>query len=198
VTDKQPSLKPRSRKMYILWAIALALLLALGASCWLVVVPVWRASSALNRISLTRVEMTAATLAPGGLYNVEMDKGPLTGPRAMSSDKAIELLFKTRGKAIVCLRAYLTMPRRFSPRRIEALYVLGHCRAPAVPLLERSLADKNAEVRCAAAWALGNIGPDARHAVPGLRGLLEDEDWYVREAAAEALKKIKAAESATK
>jgi hypothetical protein len=30
----------RSRKIYILWAIALTLLLSLGAFCWLVVVPV--------------------------------------------------------------------------------------------------------------------------------------------------------------
>jgi hypothetical protein len=48
VTPNQPQAKPRSRKIYILWAIALTLLLTLGAFCWLVVVPVWRVRSVLG------------------------------------------------------------------------------------------------------------------------------------------------------
>jgi hypothetical protein len=49
---EEPALvsKSRSHKMHILWAIALVLLLSLGAFCWLVVVPVWRVRSALTRL----------------------------------------------------------------------------------------------------------------------------------------------------
>jgi hypothetical protein len=37
----------RSRKIYVLWTIALTLLLSLGAFCWLVVVPVWQVRDVL-------------------------------------------------------------------------------------------------------------------------------------------------------
>jgi len=46
--------KPRSRKLYVLWAIALTLLLALGLFSWLVVVPVMGVRSALEEASQRR------------------------------------------------------------------------------------------------------------------------------------------------
>ena len=45
-------------------------------------------------------------------------------------------------------------------------------------------------VRSSAAGALGKIGPLAKEAVPALKKALEDDDAGVREAAAEALRKI--------
>ena len=47
-----------------------------------------------------------------------------------------------------------------------------------------------ADVRSAAAEALGKIGPAAKDAVPALTELLRDEDAYARSAAAEVLVKI--------
>ena len=41
-----------------------------------------------------------------------------------------------------------------------------------------------------AAWALEQIGPDAKSAVPALLKLLDDEDELVRARAESALKKI--------
>jgi len=42
VTEHPPEAKkPGSKRIYILWGVALALLLAAGLFCWLVVVPVW-------------------------------------------------------------------------------------------------------------------------------------------------------------
>jgi len=38
--DDQPQPNPRSRKIYVLWGIAISTLVALGLVCWLVVVPV--------------------------------------------------------------------------------------------------------------------------------------------------------------
>ena len=58
-----------------------------------------------------------------------------------------------------------------------------------VPEFINALMDKDSGVRKAAAYALGNIG-DQRAVEPLIR-TLRDEYWYVREAAAEALEKIK-------
>ena len=58
------------------------------------------------------------------------------------------------------------------------------------PLVE-ALADDDGGVRCAAAEALGNMGPAAREAVPVLEKLLRDKDPGIRQAAAEALKRIR-------
>jgi vesicle coat complex subunit len=53
-------------------------------------------------------------------------------------------------------------------------------------------------IRGAAATALGRLGPKAKAAVPDLERLLEDKVPTVRQAAAEALKKIKAAQEKAK
>jgi len=52
------------------------------------------------------------------------------------------------------------------------------------------LKDNDEDVREAAAFALGEIGPDAKAAVPVLSKALRDGDEGVREAAADALEKI--------
>ncbi len=55
--------------------------------------------------------------------------------------------------------------------------------------------DDDQGVRESAAIALGNIGPDAKAAVPILTEVLKDEDKYVREGAAWALEKISTPEA---
>lgn len=63
--------------------------------------------------------------------------------------------------------------------------------AEGVPALTAFLeAADSAELRIAAAHALGEVGAEARPAAPGLRNLLRDANSSVREAAAEALELI--------
>jgi HEAT repeat protein len=72
--------------------------------------------------------------------------------------------------------------------REAAAAALGEIGAPAVPGLLAALRDADADVREAAAKALGEIGDAA--AVPGLLAALGDAEANVREAAAKALGQI--------
>jgi len=65
-----------------------------------------------------------------------------------------------------------------------------------IPWLMGSVESGRPEERVLSARELGKIGPVARRAVPVLEKALKDEEETVRQAAAEALKKIKSAESA--
>jgi HEAT repeat protein len=71
--------------------------------------------------------------------------------------------------------------------------------AEGVPALMEALksADRNA-MRVAAARALGNVGPEARPAAPLLEAMLRDQHPLVKEAAQEALQKIKAGPAANR
>jgi hypothetical protein len=55
---------------------------------------------------------------------------------------------------------------------------------------DKAIKDKEEDVRGAAATALGQIGPDAKRAVPDLIALLKDERKPVRTQAIRALEKI--------
>jgi len=59
-----------------------------------------------------------------------------------------------------------------------------------IDLIIKALEDEDEEIRMDAAWTLGDIGPEAKDAIPTLINLLEDEDILVRVYAAEALYKI--------
>lgn len=41
MNESPPVQKPRSKRIYVYWGVALALLLTLGLVCWTVVVPVF-------------------------------------------------------------------------------------------------------------------------------------------------------------
>jgi HEAT repeat protein len=69
----------------------------------------------------------------------------------------------------------------------EALIKIG---PPAILPLTKELKNKNPICRYYAAYALGQIGPDAKTAIPALTELLNDEDLQVRSSAAQALTKI--------
>jgi HEAT repeat protein len=56
-----------------------------------------------------------------------------------------------------------------------------------------SYGNRRVPLRTVAARSLGTIGPAAREAIPALEKLLNDEDYEVRQDAAEAIKKIKTA-----
>jgi HEAT repeat protein len=57
-----------------------------------------------------------------------------------------------------------------------------------------ALRDRAKNVRVAAAYALGAIGPDARVAVPALRAMANQKDGDVRSATAYALEQIEGKE----
>ena len=64
-----------------------------------------------------------------------------------------------------------------------------------IPLLHALLRKGNATMRMMAATCLGEIGPDAKEALPMLSLLLQDTNRLVREAAKEAIRKITEGES---
>jgi len=73
----------------------------------------------------------------------------------------------------------------------SALGCLGGRAAQAVPALLTAARDRReCNARYAALWALRDLGPKARPAAGGLRGLLEDPDPRVRRFAAEALARL--------
>ncbi len=57
--------------------------------------------------------------------------------------------------------------------------------------LVKNLKDKRADVRSNAAGALGQIGPEAKAAVPALSEALKDDEARVRSSAADALDQIR-------
>jgi HEAT repeat protein len=60
-----------------------------------------------------------------------------------------------------------------------------------VPALVRGLKSERPLARVQARWILGTLGPSEEKAVPALERLCEDVDESVRDAAAEALAKIR-------
>lgn len=69
--------------------------------------------------------------------------------------------------------------------------MLAEMKGRAVPILIQALENQDRGVRWGAAWVLGEIGPEAKEAVPALsKALVEDEDAMVRQQAAEALRDI--------
>lgn len=75
--------------------------------------------------------------------------------------------------------------------RIDAIETLGLLDIRGVPTLTELLKDKRADVRAAAAAALGQVGPAARSAIPLLEDVLRDKDEDVRASALAALARIR-------
>ncbi len=234
----------RSRKVYILWTVALSTLVALGLMCWLVVVPYVQARRAVvhcvshpGDLSGHGVSTHHATVSFQSLQN---GVGRLGGEEA----------------AVRKLSVYLRFPHRLTPHRPIGALMLGVCGKRAGPELMRllrhddnwvvrwraadalaeirdprasealaaALEDKKELVRWFAAIALGRLGdgravavlvdlletddescPSHLHAVEALREIggparkaleraARNKDGFVRQAATEALKKIKAAQ----
>ena len=80
--------------------------------------------------------------------------------------------------------------------RSAARWALGQIGPAAVPALREALASNNVQVRSDAASALGSMGPAAEDAVPALRQALQDENPVVRIEAISALEKIQASSGA--
>jgi len=89
------------------------------------------------------------------------------------------------------LRVYLALPEGLAPRRVEAAYLLSKCGASAVPLLSRLTRSEDSSVAAVAAWALGEIGPEASSGLEALEELLDHEDAGVRANARRAIDRIR-------
>lgn len=78
--------------------------------------------------------------------------------------------------------------------REYSIIALGHQGRAARPviqaLIKRLLKDPIFDIRKDAAWALGEIGPEAKEAIPHLVEALQDEFEFVRREAIESLSKI--------
>jgi hypothetical protein len=154
VTEVQPSPKPRSRRIYWLWGTALALLFALGAFCWLVVVPVWEVNRAADRCESGIIillgtatgpsEFAADTLLVTDPAVLDRETGRLGGPKPAARR----------------LSAYLGLPRWLTPHRFAAIVMLGRCRSQssaAVSILEEHTYSVDKHERLAARNALETI-----------------------------------------
>ena len=80
-----------------------------------------------------------------------------------------------------------------SGEREQALEVLAGMRIRSVPLLVRALGNTDPYVRQYAAERLGELGKNAKDAVPELRKLNEDKEDFVRRAARSAVREIERA-----
>jgi len=90
---------------------------------------------------------------------------------------------------------YLVLPKFLAPEKPSAVWMLSECGQPAVPLLLKCLHREDPVIRGVAIMALGEIGPLASEATPALEvTATNDTEVRVREAAREALKKIKGEE----
>jgi HEAT repeats len=168
VTPDQPQAKkPRSRKIYILWAIALTLLLALGLFCWLVVVPVWQVRSTHNELRQVSFQeripsefrMVVSRLGGGQVATVKLDQ-------------------------------YIRSSSSMATRKLEAVVALGYCGRPAVDVLlkiDDSKIHHRIDFRI---MSLGLIGPEAEDAVPFLIRTLKGNDRFASSASATALGRI--------
>jgi HEAT repeat len=148
--------KRRSKRIYILWSIALTLLISTGLFCWLVVVPVWQVRSVVV------ISYGQQPASPPG-YRTEI-----------SSREAIRRLGGT-AEARRRLNSYMRLPDWAAPEKHRARSLLEYCDE-----LD--------------AWAKTEDAMDGIQR--SLEALLKDKDPKVRQATAEALKKIKSAESA--
>jgi HEAT repeats len=153
-----PEPAKRSKRMYVLWAVALGFLVTAGLVCWFVVVPHLQTRAVLAEVYNNRLSDTAA---------IERLGGPV--------------------RTIERLKTYLRITGSSARCDGQGWRLMSHCGSPAVPHLIEGLDHSNANVRDWAALGLGRIGPQAADAIPALVKALQDRDEHVRTRAAWAL-----------
>jgi hypothetical protein len=138
--------------MYVLWGIALVLLLAGGLVCWKVVVPFQHAKRVLDFYQNCR-----DVFNPTGLTTVSystIDGEPMTHEEV--GDMVIEVVGGQQ-EVLRHMRLYVTMPRFLAPDRVNALVLLHYCGENTLPRLERLAADDDDPLQKDAAEALKKI-----------------------------------------
>jgi HEAT repeats len=134
-----PEPTQRSKRLYILWAIALTLLISTALFCWLVVVPVWQVRNAV-------------------LGCDDLGKGDKTYDDPYRRQA---LLLGDPANAVGKIRLYLRAPDFAAGKKDVAVELLGFCGPVAIPELQRILEGPETELHRAAIRALGTIGPPA-------------------------------------
>ncbi len=148
-------------------------------------------------LALAKMAPASRTAVPA-LAEALSDENPLT---RMNAALALFRLKEEARPAIPALTRAVKDPRNeqylntfavtIREMAVLALGRAGAGTAEVVPALAEALEDARTDLaRRAAAQALGEVGPEARPAVPQLRGLLHDENADVRLAVEEALRKI--------
>jgi len=136
---------PHSRRIYVLWAVGLGLLLLLGLACVLVVAPVLRVKALAVEIDRTGVVPSNGIERLGG-----------------------------RKKAAQALALYFRTPNRWSPHRDEAVCLLSHCGSEMLPALRLALRSKDGSTRAAAVRLADHIGAAGTPLAPELIEVLGD------------------------
>lgn len=177
-----PAASDRSRRMLVCYAVALALLGALGLFCWLVVRPVLEARAVIGDVYGKHCARQA------GLDSFD----------AWVPENEVKAALERLGgpeKAIPALRIYVRLPDRLAPYTILAVQMLGRCGKEAVPTLIGFIRNQDHmgnDAVDAAVVELGDFGSEARAAVPVLTELRKSAQVGLCESIDEAIEKIRA------
>jgi HEAT repeat protein len=152
---EQPTKPLRTWRPMVLWTGGILLALGLIWFVTAMAVQVWQVRAALEVCPMRDVVW--------GLYVEDEDQA-----RALKQLGGTDL-------ALSKLRVYLAMPERLAPQRAKAARLCGSCGKHALPLLVRSLADRDWQVRVAAVSGLRSMGRVAEPAIRALVRALGDE-----------------------
>jgi hypothetical protein len=98
VTDSQPP-RPRSKRIYVYWGVALFLLLGLGLFCWLVVVPFLQVRPIVEQCDTIKTSLEVNFLGQGNAgVHIEQD-----------FDSFVDEL-GGKDRAFRCLSIYVALP----------------------------------------------------------------------------------------
>jgi hypothetical protein len=180
-----PVERKRSRRVYVYWGIALFLLISTALFCWAVVVPVWQTRDIIRHY-----------------YDETRSSSPLK-----LNDFPIYATVERLGgaeDAFARLWMYVRLPECLAPHAHCVPELLAGCGLDrAAPKLVELLQDKRPGVRWKALLVIEYAWPyldsDMRAvALARLESLRDEASGEIRQAAAEALKKIKAGKEKSK
>jgi HEAT repeats len=173
-----------SKRLYILWAVALTLLLAIGLFCWLVIVPVYRTGTVIGD-SFGEVSQNPATKYaqdPDGITRaLERLGGREQALAKLSQYYRWQIFAESSGSS----------PE--SHKKGLAVLLMGYCGPQARDTLLRASEDPNSNVRLAAIYSLGTIALEVPDAFLDLKRLQRSEDPLVQLEAERALKRVQTA-----
>jgi HEAT repeat protein len=167
---EQPAKPIRTWRPMATWTAGILLALGLIWFATMMTVPVWQVHAALETCPMRDVIW--------GLHIEDEDQA-----------RALKQLGGS-DPALSKLRVYLAMPERLASQRAKAARLSGFCGKPAVPLLARLLADRDWQVRVAAANGLKFMGCEAEPAIPALVEALGDKTGNVLGAAEDTLTEL--------
>jgi len=215
---ESPLEERRSRRVYILWGISLTLLVAAGLFCWLVVVPVMEVLKAVKPVGSVYMLWwhDEDEIFPNA--NKWQDDANLSFGIPPTSRKEVMPIIEQLGGQVSAARklnlflrlpTWLTgadkVPDEGNLRSMaisyadRAAFLLCYCGEPAVPELLSLTDHPDRGVRLWVTSGLASIRPQGPEVTAVLKMMaLKDEDETVRQAAAEALRRIKTAQEKDK